>query len=92
MLGTGSQQLEWVEGDKQVQIQHKYDGGEVRIGPRQLPVDGYCAENKAVFQFHSWCVYPPVKNHWTRGLSRFLIWLREKQASDQIDHLLEFLV
>jgi len=50
------QWLEWVAADKQVQIQHKFNGGEVRIGPRQLPVDGYCAENKTVFQFHDyWC-------------------------------------
>ena len=46
------QWLEWVAADKQVQIQHKYNGGEVRIGPRQLPVDGYCAKSKTVFQFH----------------------------------------
>ena len=42
--------------DKQVQIQHKFNGGEVRIGPRQLPVDGYCADSKTVFQFHG-CWY-----------------------------------
>jgi len=50
------QWLEWVAADKQVQIQHKFNGGEVRIGPRQLPVDGYCAESKTVFQFHG-CWY-----------------------------------
>jgi len=43
--------LEWVAADKQVQIQHKYNGDEVRIGPRQLLVDGYCAESRTVFQF-----------------------------------------
>jgi len=46
------QWLEWAAADNQVQIQHKYNGGEVRIGPRQLPVDGYCAESKIVFQIH----------------------------------------
>ena len=50
------QWLEWVAADKQVQIQHKLNGGEVRIGPRQLPVDGYCANSKTVFQFHG-CWY-----------------------------------
>ena len=56
---TGLLAMQWLElvgPDKQVQIQHKYNGGEVRIGPRQLPVDGYCAESKTVFQFHG-CWY-----------------------------------
>jgi len=62
------QWFEWVAADKQVQIQHKFIGGEVRIGPRQLPVDGYCAESKTVFQFHDcWyhghhCAYNTDKN------------------------------
>jgi len=57
------QWLEWVAADKKVQIQHKYNGGEVRIGPRQLPADGYCAESNTVFQLYGcWyhghhCVY-----------------------------------
>jgi len=50
------QWLEWVAADKQLQIQHKFNGGEVRIGARQLPVDGYCTESKTVFQFHG-CWY-----------------------------------
>ena len=50
------QWLEWVAADKQVQIQHKFNGSELRIGPRQLPVDGYCADSKTVFQFHG-CWY-----------------------------------
>jgi len=65
------QWLEWVAADKQVQIQHTYNGGEVRIGPRQLPVDGYCAESRTVFQFHGcWyhghhCAYKTDKNRHT---------------------------
>ena len=49
----------------------------VRIVPRQLSLDGYCAENKTVFQFHScWyhghhCDYNTDKqtNHIRRGPS-----------------------
>jgi len=50
------QWLACVATEKQILIQHMYYGGEVRIGPTYLPVDGYCAGNKIVFEFYG-CWY-----------------------------------
>lgn len=33
-------------------IQHQLNSGEKRIGQHNLPVDGFCAESKTVYQFH----------------------------------------
>ncbi len=36
---------EWlsnVEHDEGIRIQHARNGGEKRVGPKQIPVDGFC--------------------------------------------------
>ena len=48
-------------------IQHKFNSGEVRLTEYSLPVDGYCEEEKLVFQFdgcvfHSCSVYTTNQN------------------------------
>ena len=44
--------LEWEAHQMQLNITHKYNGKEKRIGRRQLPVDGYCAQTNTCYQFH----------------------------------------
>ena len=46
---------EWLEFEschRNVTIRHAGNNTEKRIGPRNIPVDGYCAETNTVFQFH----------------------------------------
>ena len=33
-------------------IAHAFNGGEVKLGKRRLPVDGFCEETNTVYQFH----------------------------------------
>jgi len=44
--------LEWVSSSENIKISHMFKGKEKRIGSRNLAVDGYCAENKTVYQLH----------------------------------------
>ncbi len=44
--------LEWEANQMDIKITHKYNSKEKRIGQRQLPVDGYCAQTNTVYQFH----------------------------------------
>ena len=44
--------MEWEASQKGIAIRHKYNSKEKRIGQRQLPVDGWCAETNTVYQFH----------------------------------------
>ena len=52
--------MEWlnykahVRGD--INIQHKGNGPEVKIGSKHLPVNGYHAESETIFQFHG-CMF-----------------------------------
>ena len=49
---TASEWLEWEASQIGKDIRHKYNGKEKRIGQRQLPVDGWCAQTNTVYQFH----------------------------------------
>jgi len=44
--------LEWVSSSENIKISHMFNGKEKKIGPRNLAVDGYCAENKTIYQLH----------------------------------------
>ena len=46
------QWLEWIATTQKISIRHMFNGVEHRIGHRRIPVDGYCASTKTVFQFH----------------------------------------
>jgi len=54
--------LEWVSSSENIKISHLFNGKEKRIGPRNLAVDGYCAENKTVYQLHG-CYWHGHKCH-----------------------------
>ncbi|XP_066278985.1 uncharacterized protein [Branchiostoma lanceolatum] len=47
-----TQWLEWVGYQQGKVIRHKFNNTEKRIGPRQLPVDGFCSDTGEIFQFH----------------------------------------
>ena len=42
--------LEWLIFSENISIKHKFNGKEKRLGPRQLPVDGFCQQTKTVYQ------------------------------------------
>ena len=44
--------LQWIEETEKIKIQHQFNGGEKRIGAKQLPVDGFCQSTHTVYQFH----------------------------------------
>ena len=48
--------LEYEAHERNVHIRHKYNGGEQRLGARNLPVDGWDPVNRVAFQFHG-CRY-----------------------------------
>ncbi len=48
--------LDWVAKTDNISIQHQFNHQEKRIGPRQIPVDGFCRESNTVYQFHG-CYY-----------------------------------
>ena len=58
--GYSNVSMEWlnyeahVRGD--INIQHKGNGPEVKIGSKHIPVDGYHAESETIFQFHG-CMF-----------------------------------
>ncbi len=49
--------LEWQAYQRGVKIRHQYNNTEKRIGARRLPVDGFCSERQAVYQFHGKFVF-----------------------------------
>ena len=49
---TAVQWLDWLAETEQISIQHQFNMGEKKVGHRQIPVDGYCASNNTVYQFH----------------------------------------
>ena len=36
------QWLSYIEETEQINLQHARNGAEYRVGPRKIPVDGYC--------------------------------------------------
>lgn len=44
--------LKYIENTKNIQLQHQLSGGEVRLGGRCIPVDGYNSRTQDVYQFH----------------------------------------
>ena len=44
--------LEWLIFSENISIKHMFNGKEKRLGPRQLPVDGFCQQTKTVYQLH----------------------------------------
>ena len=48
--------LEWEAKENNIHIVHQFNSTEKRIGPRKLPVDGFCQETNTVFQFQG-CYY-----------------------------------
>ena len=44
--------LEWEAHQQGLDIKHKFNGNEKRIGTRRLPVDGWCMQNNTIYQFH----------------------------------------
>ena len=44
--------LEWESYQRGLLIRHQFNNVEKRIGPRRLPVDGFCTGTHTVFQFH----------------------------------------
>jgi hypothetical protein len=44
--------LEWEARRRGMHIRHEHNGGEVKVGDRLLPVDGFHASSSTVFQFH----------------------------------------
>ena len=49
---TASEWIDWVAHTNSLNIRHKYNEKEKRIGQWQLPVDGWCAQTNTVYQFH----------------------------------------
>ena len=61
--GKAAQWIEWYGHQRGIKFQHLYNGGEVRLGGRNLPVDGYapCKNSRGLVlqflgcYFHSHC-------------------------------------
>ena len=43
---------EWEAEQRGIEIRHQMNGTEKRIGDRKLPVDGFHADSKTIYQFH----------------------------------------
>lgn len=56
--------LEYISFSRGIDIRHARNGGEVRLGQHNLPVDGYCEETRTAFQFNGcyWHGHPCSKN------------------------------
>ena len=80
--------LEWEAYQMDIKITHKYNGKEKRIGQRQLPVDGYCAQTNTCYQFHGdiWhgCECQGKKVHPKNGKSMTELREETKKNSDYI--------
>ena len=48
--------LEWESCESGRPVRHRYNGGEQRLGKRNLPVDGWDPRTKTAYQFHG-CVF-----------------------------------
>ena len=48
---TAQDWLDWEAHNRGVHIRHEGNNTEKRLGPHMLPVDGWCAETKQVFEF-----------------------------------------
>ena len=48
--------LDWEAHTRGIKIRHEGNNTEKRLGPRMLPVDGWCSETKQVFEFQG-CRY-----------------------------------
>ena len=59
--------LEWMRRQTGEDIRHAHHGKEVRVGEHGLPVDGYCAVKKKIYQFHG-CFYHGHPCEKTRGM------------------------
>ncbi|XP_078681083.1 uncharacterized protein LOC144916013 [Branchiostoma floridae x Branchiostoma belcheri] len=44
--------LDWVAQERDLAIRHKFNSTEKRVGPRRIPVDGFCSATGEIFQFH----------------------------------------
>ena len=60
--------LEYVSHYTGLTIQHMYNKGEKRVGQHGLPVDGFCEETNAVYQFHG-CLFHGHKCSLTEGIT-----------------------
>lgn len=58
--------LRWEAHARGVQIRHNGNSIEKRVGPRRLPVDGFCAETNQVFEFNG-CFWHGHNCQLTRG-------------------------
>ena len=62
--------LEWLEQTAKAtgeNIKHQCNSGEFRVGPKQLPVDGYCEKTRTVYQFDG-CLFHGHECDRTKGL------------------------
>ena len=69
------QWLEWEAQERGVTIRHATNGGEVFIGGRDIPVDGFDRANQTIYQFHG-CLYHGCAclEAAGQGLGRVLQW------------------
>ncbi|KAI8516762.1 hypothetical protein Bbelb_053430 [Branchiostoma belcheri] len=44
--------LDWVAQERDLAIRHQFNSTEKRVGPRRIPVDGFCSATGEIFQFH----------------------------------------
>jgi G:T-mismatch repair DNA endonuclease (very short patch repair protein) len=44
--------LTWMSEKMNIEIVHEFNGKEIRIGKRNIPVDGFCSSLNTVYQFH----------------------------------------
>jgi G:T-mismatch repair DNA endonuclease (very short patch repair protein) len=59
--------LEYISQRDGIKIEHKYNGGEHRVGQHNLPVDGFYREEKTIFQFHG-CLFHGHNCHITSNV------------------------
>ena len=52
LSAVSTEWLAYIEQEDNINIQHARNGGEHKIGPKRVPVDGYCKETKIVYNFH----------------------------------------
>ena len=60
--------LEWTMHSQQIHLQHQHNGKEHRVGSRNIPVDGWDAQNKTINQFHG-CIFHGHPCHVTLGMT-----------------------
>ena len=52
LSAVSTEWLACIEQEQAVNIQHARNGGEHKIGPNRIPVDGWCNETKTAYNFH----------------------------------------